>query len=92
MPTRPPVHKPAQGDARSTAKAYDRDRGTSHDRGYDHTWRRFRLAFLKANPLCADCYERGEVTAAVELHHIVKLRDAPDRRLEIGRASCRERV
>ena len=82
MPVRPPVHKPPQGDSRATVRLYDQHRGNSTERGYDGAWRRFRAAFLRANPLCADCYSTGEVIAAAEVHHLVKLRDAPGRRLD----------
>jgi 5-methylcytosine-specific restriction protein A len=42
----------------------------------------FRDAYLSAHPLCADCQALGDVTAANEVHHIAKLRDRPDLRLD----------
>ncbi|MBL8236464.1 MAG: HNH endonuclease [Bryobacterales bacterium] len=44
-----------------------------------------------ANPLCADCLERGRYRAAEEVHHVVKVRDDPSRRLDWDalRALCK---
>lgn len=57
-------------------------RPNSHQRGYDYDWRVFRDAYLKANPLCVDCLTTNRPEPATELHHIVKLRDAPERKLD----------
>lgn len=67
-------------------KVYDRRaeraRGTRSQRGYDSKWQRFRIAFLRVNPFCVDCKKGvppfgfvGEVVAATEVHHVVKLAD-----------------
>jgi 5-methylcytosine-specific restriction enzyme A len=48
-------------------------RPQSHQRGYDHRWRRFRKAFLATHPLCLDCAERGVTEAADEVHHMDRL-------------------
>lgn len=61
---------------------YDARRPSSRDRGYDEKWRRCRAAFLAAHPLCADCHAIGLVRAADEVHHRVKLRVDPSRRLD----------
>ena len=37
---------------------------------YDHRWRKFRLAFLKAHPLCVMCLRSGYTTAATVVDHI----------------------
>jgi len=60
----------------------DRFRGSAASRGYDATWQRFRRSYLEHHPLCLDCLDRKEVAVATELHHLVKLRDAPERRLD----------
>lgn len=60
----------------------DARRPSSRDRGYDEAWRRCRNAFLAANPLCKDCLDRGRYRAAEEVHHVVKVRDDPSRRLD----------
>ncbi len=39
-------------------------------RGYGVSWQKLRLAFLKVNPLCADCRLVGRTTAATHVDHI----------------------
>ena len=82
MPTRRPVHVPSHGDGSDTRRASDRDRGTRSERGYDALWQRFRRFVLSRHPLCADCRERSLIIAATEVHHIEKVRDRPDLRLD----------
>ena len=48
---------------------------------YDARWRRWRLAKLRREPLCAYCLELGGTTAATTVHHIKRLRDHPELRL-----------
>jgi 5-methylcytosine-specific restriction endonuclease McrA len=55
---------------------------TTTERGYGWDWQKFQPQFLAENPLCVDCLERGIVTAAVEVHHVDKIRDRPDRKLD----------
>jgi 5-methylcytosine-specific restriction protein A len=81
MPFRPPVHQPPHGGAAANRQAHDRWRGSAASRGYDAAWRRFRIGFLKANPLCADCLRAGILTPATEVHHVRKLRGHPEFRL-----------
>lgn len=50
---------------------YDKQRGTAAERGYDHKWRKARLAFLQANPLCKHCMENNKLTEATRVDHIV---------------------
>jgi len=54
--------------------AYDAQRGTSAQRGYDARWRRLRQMYLNAYPLCADPYgchaQHGELVPATEVDHI----------------------
>ncbi len=39
-------------------------------RGYDSRWRKFREAFLAANPLCVICAKVGVTSAATVVDHI----------------------
>lgn len=66
-------------------------RESARKRGYDRDWERCREAFLTSEPLCADCLERGMVTPANEVHHVAKVKDRPDLRLdrENLRALCK---
>ena len=47
-------------------------------RGYDETWRRFRLHYLARHPLCESCRGSGEVRVATEIHHKQPLLDFPE--------------
>ena len=47
----------------------DRQRGTSHARGYGYAWRKARAIYLRANPLCVECMKEGRVTAATDVDH-----------------------
>ena len=82
MPSRPPVHRPSYARTAANRRDYDRWLGNSASRGYDHNWREFRLAVLADRPLCQDCEQHGRVTAAEEVHHVVKVRDDITRRLD----------
>jgi len=87
MPIRPPVHRPHA----PSANHYDRQRGTSTERGYDGDWRRCRAAFLGQNPLCKFCEQRGLLVAAAEIDHVRTIAEAPELRLDFSnlRALCR---
>lgn len=61
---------------------YDRNRGTSTERGYDYQWQQFRKRYLAANPLCLDCKETGIIAAARDIHHKQKLCDHPELKYE----------
>lgn len=82
MPTRPPkpcsvngcpnlTHQrycsEHQGMERQRRKRYDKQRGTRHQRGYDHNWVKIRAVVLQAEPLCRECKR-----PAVDVHHSVK--------------------
>jgi len=70
-------------------KRYDEQRGTSAERGYDYRWRKVREWKLAANPLCELCFEKGIVTPATMVHHIISIEERPDLRLvESNLQSC----
>ena len=71
VPTRPPRHKPHPRIANRHIVAAPEDRPNSHQRGYNRAWRKYREGFLRRNPLCVHCQERGVVTPANEVDHIV---------------------
>lgn len=72
------------------ARQYDAWRGSSTSRGYDAAWRRVRVAYLAENPLCADCFPH-RLTPATEVHHVAKVADRPDLRLDFDnlKALCK---
>ncbi|MEM7619779.1 MAG: HNH endonuclease signature motif containing protein [Pseudomonadota bacterium] len=49
----------------------DARRPSSHARGYNYKWRKYRLAFLRENPLCVDCQQLEIIEAATEVDHII---------------------
>ena len=69
---------------RAKAKAYDRLRPSSGQRGYDVGWRKLRAMILASSPLCMDCQAVGRVTLATDVHHVAKLVDHPERRLDVS--------
>ena len=57
---------------------------TTTERGYGWDWQKL-VAQRNRDPdhvLCQDCLEAGMVRAATERHHMVKIKHAPDLRLE----------
>jgi len=40
-------------------------------RGYGRRWQRYRLSYLKANPLCVKCIEQTKAIAAEVVDHII---------------------
>jgi len=86
IPSRPPVHRPQHYNPAATReaqlRALDQRRGSAASRGYDGAWNRVRLQALNDEPLCRHSRKAGLITAAVEVHHSIKLRDRPDLRLD----------
>lgn len=60
----------------------DSRRGSAASRGYDADWRRLRLQYLAAHPLCLFCADADRVEAATVVDHIVPIADRPDLRLD----------
>ena len=42
-----------------------------HSRLYDRRWRRARLSYLAAHPLCVMCQQQGRITPAAVVDHVV---------------------
>lgn len=53
------------------AREKDRERGSAASRGYGYRWAKTSQGFLRNNPLCRHCADRGRVTAAEVTDHIV---------------------
>jgi len=51
-------------------KAADQRRGSAASRGYDARWKRAKDAFLRQNPLCAECARQGRPAQADLVDHI----------------------
>ena len=58
---------------------------------YDYKWRKLSERFRDENPLCHDCLEEGLTEPAIEVHHIIPIREAPHLRLKVSNlvALCR---
>jgi 5-methylcytosine-specific restriction protein A len=52
-------------------KDYERKRGTAHQRGYTKTWSKYRLMYLRENPICVMCQEEGNIVSASVVDHII---------------------
>lgn len=59
------------GRCQTHQRKKERERGTAHERGYDARWRKARLAFLRANPLCLQCEGYGRIVPATVVDHVV---------------------
>jgi 5-methylcytosine-specific restriction protein A len=78
MPVLPPTFHPF-GAPRPIER--ERERGSASARGYDRAWQRLRDQVLREEPLCRRCKFEDRVTAAVDVHHVIDVRDRPDLRL-----------
>ena len=54
----------------------------NHRSLYDRAWDRLRALKLAANPLCERCEKEGRTRVAIQVHHILKVRQHPDLRLQ----------
>ena len=57
-------------------------------RGYDRRWRRLRRMVLAREPLCRVCGEKGMLTPATQVDHIVPLADGGDNAFENLQSLC----
>ena len=70
-------------------KAYEKQRGSSSDRGYDASWRRVRKAKLNTDDLC----ERDRCgRIATTVHHKIPIEEWPEGRLRFDNLEslCRD--
>lgn len=51
--------------------AYNRQRGSSTQQGYNARWRAARKRYLAEHPLCAQCLKQGKLIPATVVDHIV---------------------
>lgn len=81
-----------RGYCEAHAKRITATHGKTAARGYGHDWQKVRAAFIRKNPACERCLSLGKIARAEEVHHVVKIRDNPARRLDWSnlRALCRE--
>ena len=61
---------------------YETTRGNATDRGYDSDLQKFRKWFKAKHPTCQDCKREGRTRLTKDVHHIQRIEDRPDLRLE----------
>jgi len=88
-----PLHEAKQAEAN---KRYEKSRGSAASQGYDHEWRKARLAYLRQHPLCEDCEAQGKIVTATMVHHKVAIKDGGARldmrNLRALCNACHERI
>ena len=52
-------------------KIMEKQRSTPTERGYDYKWQKFRKEYLKKNPFCVVCLNKGKLIQAKVIDHIV---------------------
>lgn len=76
MATAPPLFRPGWIPQRTGRhRDHDKRRGSSTQRGYGYRWQQIRKRVLAEEPLCRFCRDRGRVTAAQEVDHVLPLAD-----------------
>lgn len=60
----------------------DRFRGSASERGYDTSWKKFRKSWLIDHPYCEDCKLESKVKKATDVHHIKKVSEYPELKLD----------
>ena len=78
MPKAPKAHARKKSAAPKHERPEAEVRGTSHERGYDGNWSKFRNAKLKQKPLCEYCEAKGITVAAKVLDHDLPHRGDPE--------------
>ena len=68
MPVRPPVLKSPYA---AEPNAYERERGTARERGYNKRWDRVSILYRRAHPLCLGCQAIGRVMPTQVVDHII---------------------
>lgn len=63
---------------RAASRQQNARRGGRRERGYTDKWDKYRLVFLKDNPLCIHCLKLGVYTAATIVDHIIPIDGGDD--------------
>lgn len=64
-----------RSEVKRLRNAYDKERGTRTERGYDSRWLRASTLFRKSNPLCVMCEKEGVYKVGDCVDHITPHRD-----------------
>ncbi|MCG3462960.1 HNH endonuclease [Xenorhabdus bovienii] len=63
---------------REARRQQDKQRGTRTQQGYSNRWGRYRLQYLKANPLCVHCRQQDIYASATIVDHIIPIQGEAD--------------
>lgn len=63
---------------REARRQQDSRRGSRRERGYTPAWDKYRLNYLKLNPLCVHCLKLGVYTPAKIVDHIIPVDGGSD--------------
>ncbi|HEJ9412559.1 TPA: HNH endonuclease [Proteus mirabilis] len=63
---------------REARRQQDSKRGSRRERGYTPTWDKYRLHYLRLNPLCVHCLKNGVYTPATIVDHIIPIDGGSD--------------
>lgn len=74
-------NKPKSRQTEPPRKAWEHKKNY-RERGYTTAWDGFSRRFKAEQPLCELCLAAGKVEPTRSVHHIQKLKDAPERLLE----------
>lgn len=74
---------------RRRVDASDKARDNANARGYGARWRKLRLMFLRAHPLCELCAQSDRVTPATDVHHKLAKRKGGTNEWENLQALCK---
>jgi 5-methylcytosine-specific restriction endonuclease McrA len=81
LPWKPKQHTP---HPRAREKRHGSHDKSTTERGYGWDWQCFRATVIRERPICEwmDTEHPGIVKPSIELHHLTKIKHAPDRRLD----------
>ena len=79
---------------REVNRAYDKERGTSAQRGYGANWRKLRKMVLSRSPICEDPFglhkKYGDIViTATEVDHAIPLRNGGTNEMSNLQALCK---
>lgn len=69
---------------RERKRRYDQIRPNARERGYDREWELLRRYFLGRYSHCRMCAAKGKATPATVVDHIISIKQAPHRRLDLS--------
>lgn len=80
MATAPKTHNKPAAPTKRDWRAYDRQRGTAAQRGYDNHWAKYSIQYRAEHPLCIQCLNQGRTTPVGHVDHIIPVTGPDDPR------------